>query len=407
MIHSVLAFLAAFLISGTLTPASARIARRVGAVDRPRARGLADRPVPRLGGLAILAGVLGAGALSLKIDTATAGVLTGAVLICGLGAIDDVLDLAPWVKLIGQGVACGVPVAAGVRVDHFTFPFVGPTSLGSAGAALTLVGLLFIVNAVNLSDGVDGLAAGVCAISSIAFAVVAFNLGRVNASVLAALTAGAAAGFLVHNFYPAKLFMGDAGSNLLGLLMGCIAVQGSVKTNALVALVVPLVVLAVPFLDTGFVIAKRVKYRRAIYQADRWHFHHRLVNIGFSQRRTVLYLYAWTTTLAGFAVALRFVPYSDHHGHFNAFWSLVMVAIGLVPIGASLHLVVVLEILKLKRVRTVQIRRGQPQTTEEQIDRRVSRDLETGDFTAVQSSSTEASRGVPRPTTAERNGFDV
>ena len=148
------------------------------------------------------------------------------------------------------------------------------------------------MNVVNLSDGVDGLAAGVCAISAITFAIIAFDLDRNHAAVFAALTAGAALGFLIHNFHPASVYMGDCGSNLLGLLLGCIAVEGAVKTQAVLALLFPLVVLAVPFLDTTFVVLKRMKYRRPIYRADANHFHHRLSRIGFSQRRTVLYLYA-------------------------------------------------------------------------------------------------------------------
>ena len=127
--------------------------------------------------------------------------------------------------------------------------------------------------------------------------------------MLAALTAGASLGFLRHGFPPASSFMGDTGSNLLGYLLAVIAVQGSLKTNAVVALALPLVVLAVPILDTGFVVAKRLKYRRPIYEADRSHFHHRMANIGFSQRRTLAYLYGWTLVLAGLALALRFVPY--------------------------------------------------------------------------------------------------
>ena len=136
--------------------------------------------------------------------------------------------------------------------------------------------------------------------------------------MLAAITAGAALGFLFHNFYPASVFMGDSGANLLGYLLGVVAVVGSLKTNAVVALVVPLVILAVPFLDTGFVVAKRLKYRRKPWSADANHFHHRMARIGFSQRKTVAYLYGWTLMLAGVAIALRFIPYSDHHGQLPA-----------------------------------------------------------------------------------------
>src|SRR5439155_6033897 len=124
----------------------------------------------------------------------------------------------------------------------------------------------------------------------------------------------------------------DAGSNMLGLLLACIAIQGTIKTAALVALFFPLAVLTVPILDGAFVVAKRIKYRRPVYEADRWHLHHRLTNIGFSQRRTVLYLYGWTLALAALALALRFVPYSDHHGHFRTGWTLVLAAFGLLAL---------------------------------------------------------------------------
>ena len=181
--------------------------------------------------------------------------------------------------------------------------------------------------------------------------------------------------------------MGDCGSNLLGLLLGCIAVEGAVKTQAVLALLFPLVVLAVPFLDTTFVVLKRMKYRRPIYRADANHFHHRLTRIGFSQRRTVLYLYAWTILLGGFAVALRFVPYSDHHGHFHTGWTVAVVAFGVLVIAASIYLVYVLEILKFKRLDTVRLRRMG--ATEAEIDEDVQRRLETGEFEQVRRETEE------------------
>ena len=130
--------------------------------------------------------------------------------------------------------------------------------------------------------------------------------------------------------------MGDSGSNLLGLLLACVAIQGVLKTAAVVALFFPLVILAVPALDATFVVAKRLKYRRPVYSADRWHFHHRMANIGFSTRRTVLYLYAWTVSLAALALALRFVPYSQDDGQLNAGWAVVMLAFGLLAAGRQL-----------------------------------------------------------------------
>ena len=211
--------------------------------------------------------------------------------------------------------------------------------------------------------------------------------------MLAALTAGAALGFLVHNFHPASVFMGDAGSNLLGLLMGCVAVEGAVKTQAVLSLVIPLALLAVPFLDTTFVILKRLKYRRPVYAADSEHFHHRLARIGFSQRRTVLFLYAWTMMLAGFALALRFVPYSDGHGNLETGgddrdgrarrWRSAV---------ASVYLVYVLEILKFKRLDTIRLRRERPGATESEIDADVEHRLETGEFEAVSAETGEFPR---------------
>jgi UDP-GlcNAc:undecaprenyl-phosphate GlcNAc-1-phosphate transferase len=193
--------------------------------------------------------------------------------------------------------------------------------------------------------------------------------------VLAAITAGAALGFLVHNFHPASVFLGDSGANLLGYLLGAVAVEGSLKTNALIALVGPLVVLAVPFLDAGFVVAKRLKHRRPIYRADAWHFHHRFANVGFSQRRTLLYMYSWSFAMAGVAVALRFVPYTDNHGHFHAWWSALMGALLVGALAASVYVVYVLEILKLRRLRAWQLRRLEPETSEHEIEAAVAREL--------------------------------
>jgi UDP-GlcNAc:undecaprenyl-phosphate GlcNAc-1-phosphate transferase len=370
----------AAVVTFALTPVFARVAKRIGAVDQPRERGLSERPTPLLGGIAIFAGAGGATAIwLLGGHEQWAAILWGAGIITLVGALDDIFDLPAPVKLAGQIGAVLPPVLTGVTVDHFTFPFLGHVDLGGAGKPLTVLGLVAIINVVNLSDGIDGLAAGVCAISAVALSIVAFDLNKGPAGVLAAITAGAALGFLVHNFHPASIFMGDCGSNLLGYLLGATAVQGTLKTNALVAIVAPLVVLAVPFLDTTFVVLKRMKYGRPIYVADDNHFHHRFSRIGFSQVRTVLYLYGWTACLAGLAVALRFVPYTDHHGHYNAGWTAVMLFLGLLVLLASVYLVYVLEILKFRRF----LRNRQPERTHEEVDDQVRRSLETGEFEAI------------------------
>ncbi len=387
-IDALWAFLVAAAVALVVTPLSARLAYAVGAVDQPKERGLHGRPMPRLGGLAILLAVLVGGALFLAQTDQTRGILLGAAAIAVIGAIDDVFDLAAPIKLAGQCVAALIPVLADVRVEAFTLPFIGAVDLGDAGGAVTVLGIVAVMNVVNLTDGVDGLAAGVCTIAAATFAVIALSLDRVDAGVLAALTAGASVGFLKHNFHPASVFMGDAGSNLLGLLLACIAIQGVLKTAAVVALFFPLVILAVPILDTGFVVAKRIKYRQPVYRGDREHFHHRFDRIGFSQRRSVLYLYGWTLALAALGLALRFVPYSDDRGNFHTGWTVVIVAFGVFAATASVYLVYVLEILKFRRFREIQLRRQAakldgPVPSDEEIRAEIVRDVETGEFEAV------------------------
>lgn len=386
------AFAIALAATAALTPLTTRFARSVGAVDRARGRGLAPGGTPLLGGLAIFAGGTIAAIVVMPGSRELHGILAAALVICIVGAIDDRFDLHPGLKLAGQTLAAILAVRAGVRVDFVTVPFVGRLQFGDLGGPLTILGLVAVMNVVNLSDGIDGLAAGVCAISAGALAIIAFDLQRTEGGVLAAITAGAALGFLIHNFAPASVYMGDCGSNLLGLLLGCVAVLGSAKTNAVLALIFPLIVLAVPFLDTTFVVLKRMKYHRPVYAADREHFHHRLDRIGFSTRRTVLYLYAWTLSLAGLAIALRFVPYSDNGGTLHLGWAAVMAGLGLLTLVGSVYLVYVLEILKFKRLDAARLRRAKPSATEAEIDADVATRLETGEFDAVRRETEEFER---------------
>jgi UDP-GlcNAc:undecaprenyl-phosphate/decaprenyl-phosphate GlcNAc-1-phosphate transferase len=396
-LDALFAFLLAGVVALLCVPLTDRLARRVGAIDRPNTRSMHEAPTPRLGGLAILAAVLAAGLVFLPWDGETRAILCGALVIAAVGFLDDVRELGAAAKLFGQTIAVVIPVAAGVEVTGFTFPFLGALTPGSVelltlpgGGAVdlgdvgTVLGIVAAINVINLIDGVDGLAAGVCTISALALAVIALSLDRNAAGVLAALTAGASLGFLRHGFPPARTFMGDTGSNLLGYLLGVVAVQGALKTNAVIALFLPLIILTVPILDTGFVVAKRLKYRRPIYRADRWHFHHRMADIGFSQRRTLAYLYGWTLVMAALALALRFVPYSDDHGNFDLFWSAVMAICGILALAASVYLVEVLEILKLRRLRQRQVAGARvPAPAEQEVDRAVERELETGTFPAI------------------------
>jgi UDP-GlcNAc:undecaprenyl-phosphate/decaprenyl-phosphate GlcNAc-1-phosphate transferase len=384
------AFLVAAVIAFAATPPTARLARRLGVMHNPRERDLHDRAVPGLGGLAILVAVVVSALVFLPGGEETRGIVAGAVAIALIGAVDDARPggLHPFVKLAGQFAAAAIVVWSEVRVTNITLPFIDPIELGDWSYPLTLLGIVAVMNVVNFTDGADGLAAGVCTISAGTFAIIALSLDRPYAGILAALTAGAAVGFLWHNFHPASIFMGDAGSNLLGLLLACIAIQGVLKTAAVVALFFPLLILAVPALDATFVVAKRIKYKRPVYSADRWHFHHRFANIGFSQRRTVIYLYGWTLSLAALALAMRFVPYSDDDGTLNAGWAIVIGAFALIAFAASIYLVLVLEILKFKRFRERELRRqvetGEiPALSETQIEQEIEREVETGEFEAV------------------------
>jgi UDP-GlcNAc:undecaprenyl-phosphate GlcNAc-1-phosphate transferase len=387
------AFLVAAAVTALLTPLAMRFATAVGAIDEPRERGLSERATPLLGGLAIFAGALVAALIWLPAGyrgdhQLWHGLLLAAAVITLVGALDDRFDLPPGAKLAGQVLAAAIVVHFGVAVKAITLPFIGVlhfpnAGVTNAGPLLTIVGLVVMMNVVNFSDGVDGLAAGVCVIIAAAMAVIAFDLQRPEPGVLAALTAGAALGFLIYNFPPASSFMGDCGANLLGLLMGVITVEAAVKTAAVVSFVLPLILLAVPFLDTTFVVLKRLKYKQPIYRPDSEHFHHRMARIGFSSRRTIAYLYAWTLMLAGLALALRFVPYSDHKGHLHLGWTVVLGSLGLIAAAASVYLVYVLEILKFRRLDATRLRRLRPQASPAEIELDVVKDLETGEFQAV------------------------
>jgi UDP-GlcNAc:undecaprenyl-phosphate/decaprenyl-phosphate GlcNAc-1-phosphate transferase len=404
-LEALYAFLLALAVAALLTPFTMRLARAVGAIDEPRERGLSEKATPLLGGLAIFGGVFVAVLAFLpagygKDDQLWHGVLLAAAVITAVGALDDRYELHPAAKFAGQLLAAVIVVHYGVAVKSITLPFVGNLQFPNAGVTnagpiVTVLGLVFLMNVVNFSDGVDGLAAGVCAIIAAAMAVIAFDLGREQPGVLAAITAGAALGFLVFNFPPASSFMGDSGSNLLGLLMGVVIVEAAVKTTAVVSFVLPLILLAVPFLDTTFVLLKRVKYKQPVYRPDSEHFHHRMARIGFSSRGTIAFLYAWTLMLAGVALALRFVPYSDHHGHLYTGWTIVMVALGVVAIAASVYLVYVLEILKFRRLSEMRLRRLRPDASEAEIAAGVAKDFETGEFQAVTEVGEGDAGGVP------------
>ena len=354
--------LAGFAIAAVLvlalTPLVGRLAPHIGGLDdktdRPRVH---KGAIPRIGGLAIVAGILIPTAILIDLEGPYLGIFLGTFLVAALGLIDDLKGVTPSRKLAGVTVIALVPVVGfDVTFDRVTLPGIGDHDLGWTAYPLTILWIAFLANLVNLIDGMDSLAAGIVAIAAGAFAILSASFGRVDAAVLSAIVCGATVAFLYHNYHPAKIFMGDSGALALGFLLAALAVDGVLKTAAAITLVAPLLVLAVPILDTSFVVLKRLKYRRPPWRADHNHFYHRFMRIGYSQRRTAAYLHLWALMMAGYALLARFVP-PRPRGDWDLGRSLFLTAIGLVVIGASVWMVYSLEILKNRHLQAVGLRR--------------------------------------------------
>jgi UDP-GlcNAc:undecaprenyl-phosphate/decaprenyl-phosphate GlcNAc-1-phosphate transferase len=342
----------ALLIVVLLTPAVGGMARLLGVVDEPgEQRRVHGRTIPRLGGLAIFLGIIVPALAFLDLSGETRGVLLGAAVATVVGAVDDFRGLTPSVKLAGQFVAASIPPMFGVWIDHFTFPFIGVVDLPAwLGVPLSMLFIVAVMNMVNFLDGLDGLAAGVCGIAGATYAILALSLGKPDPAILSAIVAGACLGFLRHNFFPARIFMGDSGALCLGFILAAVSIQGLLKTASTVVLVLPLLVLAVPILDTSFVVAKRLKHNLPVYAADRSHLHHRFLNIGFSQRRAAVTMWLWCASLAGAALATRFVPFREG-GEWHLWETVLVVGIALFALAFSVYVVYLLEIVKLMNPR--------------------------------------------------------
>ena len=341
--------LVALVIVVLLTPAVGGMARLLGVVDRPEQRRLNVRPIPRLGGLALFFGIFVPALAFLDLSRETRGLLLGAAVATTVGAIDDFRGLVWWEKLIGQAAAAAIPVGFGIWVHRFTFPIVGIHVLPKwVGMPLSAIWIVAIMNMVNFLDGLDGLAAGVSAISAFTFALIALSLPRpeIDAAILSAIVLGASLGFLRHNFYPARIFMGDSGALLLGFVLAVIPLEGLLKTASIVTLFFPLLVLAVPIVDTTFVVARRLKHGERVFVADQAHLHYRFLRRGFSQLKAAAYIWAWCATLAAAALGTRFIrPHA--HGHWHLWRTVASALLGLVAIAASVYMVYLLEIVKL------------------------------------------------------------
>lgn len=307
MLSTTLVFGLALVLSLVLTPLVRKLALRTGFVDHPVARSMHTEPKPYLGGLAIfaafLAAVLVGGGLR---DPKVIGILVGGALIVLLGIVDDRVRLSPRVKFVGQIIAAAVLVYLfDVKIEHIYSPLGNRwVQFGMWAGPLTILWIVAMVNVINLIDGLDGLAAGISSIASLTLLLVSIQQNFTGAIVLTAALAGAAIGFLRHNFNPAKIFMGDAGAMFLGYTLAAVSVHGVLKSAVTVGVLVPVLALALPIFDTAFAIVRRVATGRSIGQADKDHLHHRLLRLGLSHRNTVLVMWAISAWLGLSAVAV-------------------------------------------------------------------------------------------------------
>ena len=307
VIYIIFSFLVAAIIAFATTPIAKMIARKVGAVDYPSARRVNKVPMPRMGGMAVFYGFLVSVLCFVDIGSPEIrGILLGAVVIVVLGALDDVYQLPAWLKFLVQLGAAVLVVCHGVDVSVITNPFREGAyiHLGIWGYPLTVLWIVGVTNAVNLMDGLDGLAVGISAIACFALFIIAIFTGMGNIAVLIAAVIGGCLGFLPYNSHPASIFMGDTGSNFLGFIMATISIQGLFKSYAVVSLLIPLMILGLPIFDTSFTIMRRMKNKKSIFQPDRGHLHHRLMDNGFSHQQTVYILYVISALAALSAVVL-------------------------------------------------------------------------------------------------------
>jgi len=337
----ILCFSVAFGVSLASTPFVKMLAYKIGAVDVPKDdRRVHDHPIPRLGGLAIFYGFLISILCFGLVDNELKGILIGALVIVALGIVDDVKQLSAKIKFLTQIVVAVIVVYHGVVIRYISVPeFIvegGILPLGIFSVPITIIWIAGVTNAVNLIDGLDGLAVGVSSIATFSLFFIAILAGEMRVAIISAALAGACLGFLPYNFNPAKIFMGDTGSTFLGYMLSVICIQGLFKGYVVISFIIPFLILGLPIFDTAFAIARRIWNKKPIMAPDRGHLHHRLMDMGFSQKQTVAILYIIASILAMSAVvvlesgaysAVIFVVtialfvffgykfYKDHHNH--------------------------------------------------------------------------------------------
>lgn len=283
--------LTAFIAAIVLTPIVIRLSYRIGAVDKPNYRKVHVITMPRIGGLAIFGAFLIGYFVASPSDEHALGIMLGAGLIILTGFLDDMIDITPKAKLVGQiGGALLAILWGGLQIQFINLPFFGQVEFGWLSIPITLIWIVGITNAINLIDGLDGLASGVSAIALVTMSIMAVIMGNIFVAVTAAVLAASILGFLFYNFHPAKIFMGDTGSLFLGYMISVLALLGF-KNVAVISLIIPIIMLGVPISDTFFAIIRRLRMNQPVFAPDKSHLHHCLLRVGFSHRQTVLIIY--------------------------------------------------------------------------------------------------------------------
>ena len=340
------AFFAAGILSFLLTPPVKRLAHRIGAIDVPKdARRMHKRPIPRLGGLAIYLAFIIVSLVLNKLTVQNVTILIGSAIIVVLGIFDDRNALGPKFKFCIQLIAAAIPVIFGnLRIELITNPNLLSDHLylqfGAMSIPITIIWIVAITNAVNLIDGLDGLAVGVSAIACMTMLAVSLLINEVGIAVILAALAGACVGFMPYNLNPASIFMGDTGSTFLGYMLATLSIQGMFKVYAIISFAVPFLILGLPIFDTGFAFLRRILSGRSPFSPDRGHVHHRLIDMGFNQKQTVAILYVISAVLGLLAVVLT------TSGELRA---IIMVAVVLVTLIVGGFIYLSMERHKLER----------------------------------------------------------
>ncbi len=309
IVKLILCFSVAFGVSLAATPLVKTLAYKIGAVDVPKdARRVHDHPIPRLGGLAIFYGFLISILCFAVVKGQLRGIILGSLIIVALGIVDDVKQLGPKIKFAVQILVAVIVVLHGVTIKYISVPeFIvegGILPLKWLSIPITIIWIVGVTNAVNLIDGLDGLAVGVSSIATFSLFFIAILASEMEVAIITAALAGACLGFLPYNFNPAKIFMGDTGSTFLGFMLSVICIQGLFKGYVVISFIIPFLILGLPIFDTAFAILRRIWNKKPIMAPDRGHLHHRLMDMGFSQKQTVAILYVIASILALSAVVV-------------------------------------------------------------------------------------------------------